>query len=209
MSEDAEAASWDVSVFLSHNKLDAEEARTLGVHLQLVGASVWLDEWEINPGDSIPGRLNEGLAQFDVFLVLWSANAAGSRWVRNEIETAIHAVIADPSRKLIPLLLDETPLPPLLAPIKSVDLDDPADAVRQVMGFASERERLKAIQDVLDSLAIEVGYFYGYGAMVACPRCGAGLDALEQWGATDYERDDQYAGARCKECGWNDGGEVF
>lgn len=209
MNEALDVDATEKSVFLSHNKRDADDARGLGVHLQLVGAAVWLDEWEIQPGDSIPGKLNEGLAQFDVFLLLWSANAAGSRWVKSELESAIHAVMGDPSRKVIPVLLDDTPLPPLLAPIKSVVMDDPAEVVRSVMGFASERERLKAIQDVLDSLAIEVRYFYGYGAMVACPRCGAGVDALEQWGATDYERDDQYAGARCTECGWNDGGEVF
>lgn len=204
-----DAAGVEVSVFLSHNKRDAADARGLGVHLQLVGASVWLDEWEIQPGDSIPGKLNEGLGRFAVFLLLWSNNAAGSRWVKSEIESAIHAVMSDPARKVIPVLLDDTPLPPLLAPINCVVMDDPAEVARRVMRFGSERERLKAIQDVLDSLAIEVRYFYGYGAMAACPRCGGGVDALEQWSATDYDRDNQYVGARCTECGWEDGGEVF
>jgi hypothetical protein len=98
MNESANDEAVETSIFLSHNKLDAGDARGLGGHLQLVGASVWLDEWEIQPGDSIPGKLNEGLERFDVFLVLWSAHAAGSRWVRSEIESAIHAVIADPRR---------------------------------------------------------------------------------------------------------------
>jgi hypothetical protein len=205
---DEGAAPTQTLVFLSHNKGDAEEARTLGVHLQLVGASVWLDEWEIEPGDSISARLNEGLKTFDVFLVIWSANAARSRWVGREVETAIHSTIDDPNRRIVPVLLDETPLPPLLAPIKALDYDDPAEVVRRIMGFASERDRLRAIQEVLDSLAIEVSYFYGYGPIVACPRCGAPPESLEAWGATDYERDDEYAGVRCTECQWNDGGEI-
>ena len=195
-------------IFLSHNKTDVHAARSLGANLQLAGASVWLDEWEIEPGASIPARLNEGLASFDAFLVLWSANAATSRWVNREIETAVYAVMSDPKRRLIPVVLDDTPLPPLLAPVKNIRFDDPAEVVRRVMGFGSERDRLRAIQEVFDNLEIEVRYFYGYGAMVACPRCGAPADALEQWGATDYDRGDQYAGARCTECKWEDGGEV-
>jgi hypothetical protein len=80
--------------------------------------------------------------------------------------------------------------------------------VDAIMGFSSDRDRLRAIQEVLDQAEIEVAYFYGYGPMVACPRCGGGIDGLEQWAATDYARDDQYAGARCTGCGWEDGGEV-
>lgn len=51
-------------------------------------------------------------------------------------------------------------------------------------------------------------YFPGYGPIVGCPACGAGLDQIEGFSETDFARDDEYAGARCKRCGWNDGGEL-
>ncbi|MBV9613321.1 MAG: toll/interleukin-1 receptor domain-containing protein [Acidobacteriaceae bacterium] len=50
--------------FLSHNKADKPIARSIGSHLQLSGIEVWFDEWEIRAGDSIPGKLNDGLAAF-------------------------------------------------------------------------------------------------------------------------------------------------
>jgi len=42
--------------------------------------------------------------------------------------------------------------------------------------------------------ACRLGYFYGYGAAVGCPKCGAGLNHLQGWHAVDERRDDEYAG---------------
>ena len=52
-------------VFLSYNAGDVAVARSDGAHLTLAGVEVWFDEWRIKAGDSIPGRLNEGLEGFD------------------------------------------------------------------------------------------------------------------------------------------------
>lgn len=197
-------------VFLSYNQAEEETARRLGVHLNLVGVDVWFDEWEIHAGDSIPGKLNEGLATFDTFILLWSKNAERSSWVRSELESAIQRGIKERNVRIIPLKLDATELPTLLQPLKWIDLSSTSipEVVREIMGFSNERDRIRAIQDVLESAQIEVDYFHGYGAIVGCPQCGAGLGAIEAWSATDYERYDQYAGARCRECGWDGGGEV-
>lgn len=65
-------------VFLSHNKADKAVARKVGAHLILSNIDVWFDDWEIQAGDSIPGKLNEGLADFDAFVLLWSVNAKRS-----------------------------------------------------------------------------------------------------------------------------------
>ncbi len=70
--------------FLSHNKADKLVAESIGGHLALSGIEPWFDEWEIQAGDSIPGKLNEGLAAFDAFILVWSANAERSKWVRQE-----------------------------------------------------------------------------------------------------------------------------
>src|SRR5437870_343650 len=101
--------------FLSHNVVDKEVARSIGAHLVLTGVDVWFDEWEIEAGDSIPGKLDEGLAAFDAFILLWSANANRSKWVRQELHSAIMRALQEGSAKIIPCMLDETPLPPLIA----------------------------------------------------------------------------------------------
>ena len=197
--------------FLSYNHADEETSRGLGVQLKLVGADVWFDQWEIRAGDSIPGKLDEGLSTFDTFILLWSRHAEKSGWVRRELEVAIQRGIDNPHTRIIPVRLDFTELPVLLRPLKRLDIFTPHainEAVVEIMGFASDRERVRAIQAVLESAKVKIDFFHGYGPTVGCPRCGAGLEAIEGWNQTDYKRGDTYAGARCKECGWHDGGEV-
>lgn len=197
--------------FLSHNHNDREIARQLGVQLELVGAGVWFDEWEIRAGDSIVGKVNDALDDVDVVIVIWSESASSSKWVRAELETAIQAGLEEETLRVIPVILDDSPLPSLLRRLKWVDLrgDDMARAVSEIMGFANDRDRMRAIQGTLDEARIEVQFFPGYGYAAACPRCGAGLDKLRGWQQIDEQRDDLYGGVECRECGFNDGAEVF
>jgi len=100
--------------FLSYNKADREIARRLGVQLILAGADLWFDQWEIRAGDSIPGKLNEGLTTFDTFVLLWSQHAEKSGWVRAELEAAIQRGINNPHIRIIPVRLDVSEMPALL-----------------------------------------------------------------------------------------------
>lgn len=201
-----------MNLFLSHNTNDKELARSLGAQLKLAGADVWFDEWEIAAGESIPTKVNAALATADAVLVVWSGNAAGSKWVANELEAAYTRSLSDPLFRLIPILIDETPLPPLVASLKHLRLANAWEidqVVAEVMGFKSARQALRAIQQTLEETGLRVEYVPGYGAIVACPACGAGIESLEGWSQTDYVRDDVYGGFRCKECGHQDGGEIW
>jgi predicted RNA-binding Zn-ribbon protein involved in translation (DUF1610 family) len=80
--------------------------------------------------------------------------------------------------------------------------------VNEIMGFATDQDRLLAIQETLDAAGIEIRWFEGYGPVVCCPRCGAPIHRLKGWSAVDHVRDDFYAGFECEDCGFNDGGEV-
>lgn len=197
-------------VFLSHNAADKAVARRLGAQMRLSGADVWFDEWEIRAGDSIPGKVNQALETVDTVVLLWSSDADRSKWVRAEFETALARGMEDGSLRVIPVLLDDTPVPALLRRIRRVDLrdGDESRAVNEIMGFATDQDRLLAIQQHLDEAGLEVAFFEGYGPVVCCPRCGAGLEHLRGWSAVDERRDDTYAGVECSKCGFNDGGEL-
>jgi hypothetical protein len=200
----------NMKAFLSHNREDKTTSRSLGAQLKLVGADIWFDEWEIRAGDSIPGKVNEALAAVDTVILVWSVNANRSNWVGAELDAAIARAIEEGVPRIVPLRLDGTPLPPLIRPLKDVDLSsgDLARAVDEIMGFANDKARLLAIQATLDEASIEVRYFDGYGPVVCCPGCGAGVDRLLGYSEIDQERDDTYAGFRCQDCGFADGGEI-
>jgi hypothetical protein len=48
-------------IFLSHSAKDKEVVCTVAERLRADGVRVWLDEWEIRPGDSIPAKIEDGL----------------------------------------------------------------------------------------------------------------------------------------------------
>lgn len=196
--------------FVSHNHRDKGFVRKLSAQLRLTGNDVWLDEWEVQPGDSIPGKVNDALGAVDVALVIWSCHAEGSRWVGAEIDTALSRHLHDGSVRIVPIRLDDTELPPLLRPLMwlSSDSEDVNSMVRRLTGLDDPTAYRKAIQQTLEDSDLDAQYFHGFGMAVACSRCGAPSSELEQWNATDYARDDQYAGVRCTRCGWEEGGEV-
>ncbi len=199
-----------MDAFLSHNRADKETARRLGAQLTLAGAYVWFDDWEVRAGDSIPGKVSEALAAVDTAVLLWSSEADRSVWVRAELEAAIMQALGNGGFRVIPVVLDQTPLPALLLPLKRVDLadGDVKRAVNEIMGFSTDQQRLLAIQETLDEAGLEIRHFEGFGSVVCCPRCGAGFEHLRGWSAVDDLRDDRYAGVECGLCGFQGGGEI-
>ncbi len=105
----------NVKVFISHNKTDKISSRLLAIALVEQGIGVWFDEWEIRPGDSIIGGLEVGLSDSDVFMLIWSAHANASKWVGTEIRAYLTRRVGDDSLRIIPILLDATPLPTLVS----------------------------------------------------------------------------------------------
>jgi hypothetical protein len=198
------------SVFLSHNSADKEYVRKLAAALTVAGAHVWFDEWSIRPGDSIPGAIDEGLSGFDTFALIWSEAASKSRWVKTEMESAVTRWTTDSSIRLIPVLLDRTPLPTLVRSIRYIDASDGEHlrVARELLGIESEIAFRLAVQEFINEAGLEFRQFWGVGVLVACPRCGATLDNLEGWQAVEERGDDTYIGARCKVCGWSDGSEM-
>jgi hypothetical protein len=198
-------------VFVSYNHRDERIATRLAAQLRLAGADVWIDEWEIEPGDSIPGKVNEALAIVDTVVVLWSANAASSAWVHAELGSALARSLNDGSLRVIPIRLDGSQLPPLLGHLSWLRVEGDNDvktAVRRLMGLDSHAALLIAIQRTIEESGIQYELFPGYGPAVGCPECGAPAAALQGWTETDFLRDDQYAGVRCTRCNWQDGGEM-
>ncbi|MCU1303603.1 MAG: hypothetical protein JWQ87_3887 [Candidatus Sulfotelmatobacter sp.] len=196
--------------FLSYNKKDQEIARSVGAHITLSGLDVWFDEWEVQAGDSVPGKLNEGLAGFDAFILIWSSDANQSSWVRQELRAAIMRAMGDGSAKIIPCVLDSTPLPPLISDRRYVDFSDPHAGIEELFGdltgARTKRARLLAIQRAIQEMDVQWTTHPLLVPMVCCPKCGE-TETLQGWQQND-RRGDAYAGMECTSCGWSDGSEI-
>ena len=99
---------WDV--FLSHNSQDKPQVRRLAERLRGDGLRVWLDEWEIQLGDSIPSRLMAGLEGSRVLLMLLSKNFDESDWAEYETGSFLFRDPKNSERRFIPVRLDQSPI---------------------------------------------------------------------------------------------------
>lgn len=119
--------------FFSYSHDDKNTATKIAEALRTGGIDVWLDTWEILPGDSLIQKIfEEGLAGADAFLVLISKNSINSRWVRQELDVALIKRIEGITR-ILPLIMDGVQPPDHLRPLRWVDMSgDFNNAVREI-----------------------------------------------------------------------------
>ncbi|MGH8885229.1 MAG: tetratricopeptide repeat protein, partial [Egibacteraceae bacterium] len=104
--------AWDV--FVSYGHGDAEWVTVLAANLYRADFRVFFDEWEVVGGDRFVKRLEEGLRNSTNGVLVVSPHALSRPWVREEYEVMLRAAVADPARRLIPVLLADAELPPFL-----------------------------------------------------------------------------------------------
>jgi hypothetical protein len=86
----------------------------LGADLSAEGAKVWIDEAEINIGDSLIGKISKAISDMDFLLVVLSKSSEKSSWVTQELEQAISEQIRSAKVKVLPVLLEKCAIPTFL-----------------------------------------------------------------------------------------------
>jgi hypothetical protein len=195
-----------MNVFISHNSRDKAQARLLATLLTQQGVNVWFDEWNIRPGDSLTGGIEEGLGNADVFVLLWSRGAQQSNWVGTEMRAYIRQRVDNDGLRIVPLMLDDTPLPILVADYRGFDLStgerDMEDVVVELTGNRTDREVAALLQRRLNEITRGSFNTDGRFGVLVCPGCGS--DNFKHSEAVDYDRDDIYYMIECQDCGWGD-----
>jgi hypothetical protein len=102
------------SIFLSHSHADKPFARKLATDLRKSGYAVWIDEAEINIGDSLIEKIRDGLDQVDFVAAILSSASIASPWVTRELDIASNREIEENRVVVLPLLLEPVELPGFL-----------------------------------------------------------------------------------------------
>lgn len=102
------------SVFLSHSHKDKDFVDRLAVDLRRHGHVVWVDEAEIDVGDSLVEKIREGIDRVDYVAAVISKASAKSSWVARELDLATNRELAAKKVVVLPLLLDNAKLPGFL-----------------------------------------------------------------------------------------------
>ncbi len=103
------------SVFLSHSSKDKFVVRQLADRLKEAGARVWIDEAELNIGDSLVEKIGQGIHDAKFFAVVLSHNSVASPWVQKELEIALQKELKTKRVVVLPILIEPVEVPPFLS----------------------------------------------------------------------------------------------
>lgn len=138
--------------FLSYSHSDKAFADKLADNLFESGIDLWVDKYEIRPGDSLIEKIfSVGLKNVKFFIILLSPDSIESKWVREELDNAMIQKIEGETR-IIPLIIASCEIPPPLKAIKFIDLTGNYDE--------NFRELIKTLYDVNDKP--EIGQIPSY-----------------------------------------------
>ncbi|MGN6400198.1 MAG: toll/interleukin-1 receptor domain-containing protein [Flavisolibacter sp.] len=101
-------------IFLSHTRIDKPFVRKLAADLRKYGHTVWIDEAEIKIGESLIGKIREGLDSVDYVAAVLSRASIQSEWVKKELEIASNKEIKEKRVIVLPLILEHVELPGFL-----------------------------------------------------------------------------------------------
>lgn len=91
------------------------------------GVDVWVDKWEMLPGDSLVDKIfEEGIKKATAFIIVLSKNSVQKRWVREELNAGLIKRISGQC-KVIPVVIDDCEIPEAVHTIiweKIKDLDN-------------------------------------------------------------------------------------
>jgi hypothetical protein len=119
------------SAFLSYSKDDKEMVRRVADGLRKGGIRVWWDDESILLGKNFVQEIERGLDATDFFVVFISPGLMSSHWAQQELAFAMSRQVSGRRIPLIPILLADTEMPPLLRTIQYLDLRD-GDAGRAI-----------------------------------------------------------------------------
>jgi len=192
-----------LKVFVSHNKADKSTARLIAMGIVEHGESVWFDEWDIRPGESIVGGIEKGISECDVFVIVWSESAAKSKWVGTELRAIIRRRVDIENLRIVPVLVDETELPSLVADYRGFAISDASnlqEIASEIVGEKLSIDIAQILQKRLHEIADGVLPLDNPLRVLVCPICASkNLDVKKDY---DGYSDSQVYFAMCMDCGW-------
>jgi Flp pilus assembly protein TadD len=126
-------------IFLSYGRQDAVAAKAIACALEKSGHTVWWDP-NIRGGAEFSEAIEEALNAADAVVVLWSAHAIKSPWVRDE------ASIGRDTGRLVPAALDTTPPPMGFRQFQTINLSN-----------WKQGSRARAYRQLLDAISTLAG----------------------------------------------------
>ncbi|NVM75175.1 hypothetical protein FHW83_000955 [Duganella sp. SG902] len=114
-------------IFISYSRLDSEVADKISLALKGAGHKIWKWDETLKPGDNIAKKTSEGIEGADAFVLIVSSNSLASKSVMHEFSALALSEISKRELKIIPVLIDQTPVPSYLSSYLYLDISQNID----------------------------------------------------------------------------------
>jgi hypothetical protein len=111
------------SVFLSYSRVDRAITHEIRDRLVHHGCRVWLDVRELRTGESILESISRALDRVDFVIPVVSAASVRSRWCQKELALAMAGEMTGQGCLVLPLRVDDVPLPLSIVDKLYLDVD--------------------------------------------------------------------------------------
>jgi hypothetical protein len=201
-------------VFISHAGIDTEQyVYPLLVAFEARGITYWVSEAEILWGDSLVGKINDGLASARYVVVLITDAFLERQWTETELNTAVSLEVSSGEVVVLPIIAADIETVfrkyPLLRNKVYVRWDlgveKIADELRVRLGTAPREPAglRRAVVRKYHEL-IEDAEASGPIPIRACPSCGS---ADLRGSSLEGRGDHIYYTLTCEDCGWTEWSE--
>lgn len=139
-----------MKVFISHSSKDKKFVRTLKDCLIENSIETWLDEDQLDLGDSLINKLEKALDTSSHLVIILSPASIESDWVKYELKKAIENQRTGLIQKIIPIKYRECKIPEELNNLLYADLS------KEVVLPNSNSDRIKFISDGFESFFLSL-----------------------------------------------------
>ncbi len=146
----------NMAVFISYSHADKEKIDKIAGHLVRKRASVWVDRWELKPGDSLINRIQEAVEGSSALLIMLSPASVDSGWCKRELTAGLLRELEEKRVVTIPVLLEDCNIPLFLRDKMYADFRTDFDAgmnalLEAVAGHANpDQSRIEDVDGYLD-----------------------------------------------------------
>ena len=109
-------------IFLSHSSRDMAAAVKLAITLNFCAVDVWLDDWELDVGQSLTDEIAKAMETSRYIGILISENYNKTVWTKTEYKKALAREQKEQRTVMLPLIVGEAQIPDFLEDKIYIDL---------------------------------------------------------------------------------------
>ncbi|HFH9916606.1 TPA: toll/interleukin-1 receptor domain-containing protein [Streptococcus suis] len=145
-------------IFISYNHGDQDVVDMIAKRLEIEFGrdNIFYDKWSMQPGDSIIGKMDEGLEKVTTFFYFLSSNSLNSNMVKKEWQAALTKSLYE-GVKFVPIKVSDCKIPAILTDVYYIDLfsqglDNTIEQMRSVISGSSRYTPLPDIENLQVSI---------------------------------------------------------